>query len=89
MINIGNRRELFVDDHIVDTEKTTVPTVFNKPVKREVAFVHDAEWEKTGTVYHNIVKKPDGKYLMYYKSTYNGWKRAGKRRRRSLDPSRA
>jgi len=77
MINLGKNRELFVDDHIVDTEKTTVPTVFNKPVKREIAFVHDAGWEKTGTVYHNIVRKPDGKYLMYYKSTYNGWKPDG------------
>lgn len=77
MINLGKKRELFVDDYIVDTEKTTVPTVFNRPVKREIAFVHDAGWESTGTVYHNIVKKPDGKYLMYYKSTYNGLKPDG------------
>ncbi|MBQ3101212.1 MAG: hypothetical protein IJC50_09500 [Clostridia bacterium] len=69
MINIGSRRELFFDDFMVDTEKSTVSTVYNKPVKRERLFDFDAPWE-TGAGYQNITKKPDGSYLMYYKTGY-------------------
>ena len=77
MINIGSRRELFIDDYLIDTDKTQARRVICPPVKRETAFVHDAPWEATGVVYHNIVRLPDGKYRMYYKSTYNGLKPDG------------
>ena len=70
MINIKNNRELFVDEYLVDTEKTTARISPCKPVKREVAFSFDASWETHGTVYQNIVRKPNGTYLMYYKSNY-------------------
>lgn len=70
MINIRSRRELFFDDYLVDTEKSTVPTVYNKPVKRERLFDFDAPWEENGALYHNMVKKTDGTYLMYYMTGY-------------------
>ncbi len=69
MINIGSRRELFFDDYLVDTEKSTVSTVYNKPVKRERLLDFNAPWEG-GAGYQNILKKPDGTYLMYYKTGY-------------------
>ena len=32
----------------------------------EVAIVQDNDFEQGGTIYHNIVKLPDGNFLMYY-----------------------
>ena len=69
MINIGSRRELFTDDFIVDTEKTTVPTVYNQPRGCERVFLHDAPWEEFSG-YHSMVLRPDNGAYMYYKTTY-------------------
>ena len=77
MINIGNRRELFVDNFLIDEEKTTAPAVVHKPVKRDVAFTHDAQWETLGAAYHNIVITPEGKRYMYYKSMHQDIKPDG------------
>ena len=77
MINIGNKRELMIDDHLIDTGKNEVGLINIAPTEKEAAFVHDAPWEATGASFHNIVKKPDGGYLMYYKATYNGLKPDG------------
>ena len=77
MINIGNRRELFVDDYLVDTEKTTAPKVYCKPVKRERAFIHDRAWEDRINVYHNVLRMPDGTYRMFYKAVHYGPKPDG------------
>ena len=77
MINIGNRRELFVDDYLIDGARNEVPQVICRPQKREPVFVHDAKWEKTDAVYHNIVRTPEGKFRMYYKAAYDGWKPDG------------
>ncbi|MBR2860596.1 MAG: hypothetical protein IKB86_02015 [Clostridia bacterium] len=73
MINIGKNRELFVDDYLLDVDKTTADRRLNQPVKRESVFDFDAPWESFLTTgYHNIVRKPDGTYLMYYKSWHHG-----------------
>lgn len=77
MINIGNRRELFTDDYLIDTEKTTAKQIYCKPVKREAAFIHDAPWENMICVYHNILRLPDGKYRMFYKAVHYGPKPDG------------
>ena len=77
MINIGNRRELFCDNYLIDEEKTTARAVTHKPVKRDVAFVHDAQWEVQGAAYHNIVITPEGKRYMYYKSMHQDIKPDG------------
>ena len=34
MIHIGNRRECFFDDYLLDTEKTTAPFLLHEPVRR-------------------------------------------------------
>jgi len=69
MINIGSHRELFTDDFIVDTQKTTVPTVYNQPRCCGRVFLHDAPWEEFSG-YHSMVLRPEGGAYMYYKTTY-------------------
>ena len=77
MIDIGSRRELFTDDYLIDTGRTQVPQVQCRPRRKEKAFTFDAHWESLDSVFHNIVKRPDGGYNMYYKGAYNGWKPDG------------
>lgn len=78
MILKAEKKIYFVtDERFVDLDKTDALETFDKPVKREVAFKHDAPWERLDTVYHNIVKLPQGGYRMYYKSFYNGLKTDG------------
>lgn len=67
MINIGKNRECFFDNFLIDTEKTTAQTKIHKPVRRELAFSHDAEWEGCGSNFHNFFYDEEfGKYRMYY-----------------------
>ena len=44
VINIGNRRELFVDDYLIDGFKIAWLQLHH-PERREVAFLCDARWE--------------------------------------------
>lgn len=72
MNNIGKNRQLFTDDSLIDKSRTTAGCRLFAPIKREVAFRFDAEWESWDVVYQNIVKLPDGSYRMYYKGTQLG-----------------
>lgn len=65
-IEIGNRRELFVDDALISSQHD-VELRLHKPVPREVVIVHDQPWEGSGSGYHSIFQDGDI-YRMYYKS---------------------
>lgn len=67
MLNLKNQRQLFTDDIIIDKNNSTAKKRLNAPIKGDITFIFDAPWEKSGTVYHNIVKNPNGTYFMYYK----------------------
>lgn len=60
-----NVREVFWDNYIVDTERTTAEKRLHHAQKRDVVLVHDDPWEGAGCIYHNIVKEKDF-YRMYY-----------------------
>ncbi|MBP1994710.1 hypothetical protein [Paenibacillus eucommiae] len=62
---IGNRRELFWDEYLIEKGKTTAVRQLNKLQPKEVAIHHNAPWEGDGCNYHCIVKD-DGLYRMYY-----------------------
>jgi|GEM_PF-542581 len=65
VISIGDRREVFWDDALVDNQKTTATLRMHKPQPQEVVLEHDAPWEGDGCDFHNIVKD-DGLYRLYY-----------------------
>lgn len=65
--DIGSQRELFVEDSLIERLDGGAQLVMHRPVPREVAIVHDAPWEGTGSGYHSIFED-DGLYRMYYKS---------------------
>src|SRR3954465_16012582 len=64
MIQIGTRRELFVDDFLID-RRERLELRLQAPVPREVVLEHDAPWEGSGCGYPTIF--PDGEVVrMYY-----------------------
>lgn len=65
--DIGSRRELFVDDFLIDRISGEAVLRLHHPVPREIVLSHDAPWEGSGSGYHSIFKDGD-LYRMYYKS---------------------
>ena len=66
MLYIGKMRELFWDNYIIDTDKTTASLKLHSPIRRECVLVHDEPWEGDGSDYHNFFKDKNGIYRMYY-----------------------
>ena len=69
-IEIGSRRELFVDGHLIG-KLTGAQRQLHHPVAREIAIVHDAPWEGAGSGYHSIIRDGD-LYRMYHRGSALG-----------------
>ncbi|MFN0080045.1 MAG: hypothetical protein ACKVY0_26565 [Prosthecobacter sp.] len=66
-INIGSRRDLFVDDVLIDKLTGKAEQRLHHPQPQEIAITHDMPWEGSGSGYHSIFRDGD-KYRMYYKA---------------------
>lgn len=67
-VEIGARRELFVDDALIAKLTGKAELRLHHPVPREIVITHDAPWEGSACGYHSIFQ--DGAvYRMYYR----GW----------------
>lgn len=66
-IAIGSRRELFVDDFLIERFAGRAELRLHHPEPREVVLVHDAPWEGSGSGYHSVFQDGD-RYRMYYKA---------------------
>ncbi|MFP3984386.1 MAG: hypothetical protein ACLFV2_11960, partial [Desulfurivibrionaceae bacterium] len=66
-IDIGSRRELFVDYLLIDKMKEASLSL-HKPQPREVVLKHDKSWEGPLSLYHTLIKD-GGRYLLFYR----GW----------------
>lgn len=64
-LQLGEKREFFWDDYILDTEKTTAQQRLHSPVYRETVMENDAPWEGNAISYYNILCI-NGVYRMYY-----------------------
>ena len=68
-IDIGSRRELFVDHHLIEKLDGT-RLALHRPQPREVVIRFDQPWEMQSPGYNTIVHDPEqGRYRMYYRST--------------------
>jgi hypothetical protein len=66
-IDIGSRRELFVDDLLIERLDGKAVIELRHPQPEDLALIHDAPWEGTGSGYHSVFQ--DGPlYRMYYKA---------------------
>ena len=66
-IDVGSRRELFVDDYLIDRLEGKASLQLHHPEAKEICLVHDAPWEGSGSGYHSIFQDGD-KYRLYYKA---------------------
>lgn len=64
-INIGKRREVFWDDHLVDPTQTTAKLTMHRPLKKEVVYDDNTIWQIRSVSYPHFIEL-DGQYLMYY-----------------------
>jgi hypothetical protein len=69
-IALGNRRELFVDEHLI-AKLDGATRRLHRPMARDVAIVHDAPWEGNISYYHTVFRDGD-KYRMYYRGGHSG-----------------
>jgi hypothetical protein len=65
-IDIGSRRELFVDDYLIHRLDGGARLVVQNPVPREVVLVTDKPWEGSSCLYFTIFCDGD-LYRMYYR----------------------
>jgi hypothetical protein len=66
-IEIGSRRELFVDDYLIQKMEGNLELRLHHPTPKEIVINHDETWEGTGSSYHSVFKDGD-LYRMYYKA---------------------
>ncbi len=67
VIEIGNRRELFIDRYLIDRMSGGAERRLHHPVPQQIVLEHDAPWEGTGSGYHSVFQDGDV-YRMYYKA---------------------
>lgn len=67
-LQIGSRRELFVDEALIESKKNAELTL-HPPTAGDVAFVCDAPWEGNISAYYSIFQDGD-RYRMYYRGAH-------------------
>jgi hypothetical protein len=69
VVDIGSRRELFVDDFLIERLAGEAELRLHHPTPREIAIVFDAPWEGSGSGYHTVFQDGD-LYRMYYRGLH-------------------
>lgn len=67
-INIGVRRELLLDDFLIERIDGVALTL-HSPTAREIAIVHDQPWEGNVSYYHTVFRDGD-RFRMYYRGAH-------------------
>ena len=67
--DIGSRRELFVDDQLVERLSGNAELRLFHPTPQNVVFATDAPWEGNGTNYVTVFQDGE-KYRMYYRGSH-------------------
>ena len=65
-IDIGDRRELFVDQFLIEQMTGETRLQLHRPVRREIVFRADAPWEGNGSAYQSVFRDGD-RIRLYYR----------------------
>lgn len=65
-VEIGSRRELFVDDFLLERKSSRLRLQLHAPERREVVFRTDAPWEGNACGYPSVVRTDDGWRIYYH-----------------------
>src|SRR6056297_1418375 len=69
VIDIGNRRELFVDDYLIERMSEGVGLQVQQPEPQDVVLVTGEPWEGNTCAYYTIFQDGDI-YRMYYRGSH-------------------
>lgn len=69
-LDIGTRRELFVDSYLIESLNGGARQVLHHPTPRELAVDHDEKWEGNTCGYHTVFQDGD-LYRMYYRGSHH------------------
>jgi hypothetical protein len=67
-IDVGSKRELFVDDYLID-KLDGAEQQLHHPIPREIVMEHDFPWEGNTCYYHTIFRDDTG-YRLYYRGSH-------------------
>lgn len=62
---LGHRRELLLDNYLVDESLSNAKEVLHHPIRKECVMTNNAPWEADGWVYYTVLKDKD-LFRMYY-----------------------
>jgi hypothetical protein len=79
ILDIGGRRELFLDNLLVERLEGGAQRVFHHPVPREVVITFDQPWEGNACAYVSIFRDDD-RYRMYYRAQNEPGSAGGEKR---------
>jgi hypothetical protein len=68
-VDIGSRRELFVDDYLIERLTGHAQLRLHRPTPREVVLVCDRPWEGNGCNYMTVFQDGE-RYRMYYRGSH-------------------
>jgi len=68
-IDIGSRRELMIDDYLIETISDSLQLQMHEPVRQNVALVTDAPWEGNACAYSSLLHDGE-KFRMYYTTNH-------------------
>lgn len=68
-IDIGSRRELLIDRHLIES-LDGVELRLHRPIRREVVFRSDAAWEGNGSAYQSVFQDGD-RIRLYYRGGHH------------------
>ena len=68
-IDIGARRELFVDQYLIE-QLDGVRLELHRPERREIVFRTDAPWEGNGSAYQSVFQDGD-RFRIYYRGGHH------------------
>jgi hypothetical protein len=68
-VELGSRRELFVDRILLESVSEGAALRMHKPAPREMVFTADAPWEGNTSAYFTIFQDGD-RYRMYYRGSH-------------------
>jgi HEAT repeat protein len=71
-IDIGSRRELFVDRYLIDRITGAASLRLHRPIDRGPVLQFDSPWEGAFSAYVTILHAAPDKYQMYYRGTRGG-----------------
>ena len=69
-IDIGTNRQLFLDDHIIDT-MSGGKRLMHSPTRRETVLVGDKPWDEASVAFMSIIRDGD-LYRGYYRCDHQG-----------------